>query len=107
MKTVAVITDGVEQSIRLPQDCHLQAEEVLVKRVGCSLLLIPKDADRWQMFSQSLDEFTDDVSRLLSFSFSAFHRTLAPCSPLFPIQSGLGRIYIPTDFAALCAIKVS
>lgn len=60
MKAVAVITDGVEQTIRLPQGYHLQADEVLVKRVGCSLLLIPKDADRWQMFSQSLDEFTDD-----------------------------------------------
>ena len=60
MKTVEVITDGVEQSIRLPQDCHIQADEVFVKRVGRSLLLIPKDADPWKMFSQSLDEFTDD-----------------------------------------------
>ncbi len=60
MKTVEVVTDGLEQSIRLPEDCHIQAAEVFVKRVGRSLLLIPKDVDRWQMFSQSLDEFTDD-----------------------------------------------
>lgn len=60
MKTVAVINDGSEQSIRLPEDCHIQGTEVIVKRLGRSLLLIPKDADAWQMFSQSLDQFTDD-----------------------------------------------
>ena len=60
MKMAAVITDGLEQSIRLPEDCHIQGTEVFVKRIGRSLLLIPKDADPWQMFSNSLDEFTDD-----------------------------------------------
>ncbi len=60
MKTVEVTTNGLEQSIRLPEDYHIQTQEVFVKRVGSSLLLIPKDVDPWQMFSKSLEEFTDD-----------------------------------------------
>jgi len=60
MKMVEVITTGSEQSIRLPADCHIEASEVFVKRLGRSLLLIPKDADPWQLLALSLDEFTDD-----------------------------------------------
>jgi antitoxin VapB len=60
MKLVEVIRSGSEQSIHLPTDCHIDATAVFVKRLGRSLLLIPKDVDPWQMFSQSLGEFTDD-----------------------------------------------
>lgn len=60
MRLVEVISSGSEQSIQLPSDCHIEATAVFVKRLGRSLLLIPKDADPWQMFSQSLDDFTDD-----------------------------------------------
>jgi antitoxin VapB len=60
MKLVEVISSGSEQSIHLPSDCHIDATAVFVKRLGRSLLLIPKDVDPWQMFSQSLGEFTDD-----------------------------------------------
>ena len=60
MTMAEVTTDGSEQFIRLPDDCHIEGTEVFVKRLGRSLLLIPKDADPWQMFSHSLDEFTDD-----------------------------------------------
>ena len=60
MKLVEVVTEGSEQSIHLPADCHIEAAEVFVKRIGRSLLLIPKDSDPWQMFSQSLEEFSED-----------------------------------------------
>jgi antitoxin VapB len=63
VKLVEVISSGSEQSIHLPADCHIEATAVFVKRVGRSLLLIPKDAEPWQMFSQSLDEFTNDFMR--------------------------------------------
>ena len=45
MKIVEVINNGLEQSIRLPDDCHLESSEVLVKRIGKSVVLIPKDVD--------------------------------------------------------------
>lgn len=60
MKLIEVISSGSEQSIHLPSDYHIEATAVFVKRLGRSLLLIPKDVDPWQMFSQSLDDFTDD-----------------------------------------------
>ena len=60
MKTVEVKTKGSIQSIALPADCHIEGTEVFVKRVGRSLLLIPHDVDPWQLFAESLSEFTDD-----------------------------------------------
>ena len=60
MKTAEVKTKGSIQSIALPADCHIEGTEVFVKRVGRSLLLIPHDVDPWQLFTESLSEFTDD-----------------------------------------------
>ena len=60
MKLIEVISSGSEQSIHLPSDCHIEATAVFVKRLGRSLLLIPKDVDPWQMFSEGLGGFTDD-----------------------------------------------
>ena len=60
MKTLEVTTDGLMQSIQLPQEYQVVGNQVLVKRVGRALLLIPSDVDPWQMFTQSLLEFTDD-----------------------------------------------
>ena len=60
MKTVEVMTNGLVQSISLPQDCHVDGTKVFVKRVGRVVLLIPSDVDPWQMFTQSLSDFTDD-----------------------------------------------
>jgi len=60
MKTLEVTTNGLMQSISLPQGYQVIGNQVLVKRVGRALLLIPSDVDPWQMFTQSLLEFTDD-----------------------------------------------
>ena len=60
MKLVDITHQGQEQSIQLPADCRLETTQVYVKRVGKAVLLIPRDEDPWQMFTQSLDEFTDD-----------------------------------------------
>ncbi len=60
MKTAEVKTEGSIQSVSLPEDCHIEGTEVFVKRVGRSLLLIPHDIDPWQLFTESLSQFTDD-----------------------------------------------
>ncbi len=60
MKTAEVTTNGLMQSVLLPQDFHVEGNAVLVKRVGRALLLIPSDAAPWEMFNQSLGEFTED-----------------------------------------------
>lgn len=60
MKIVEVINNGGEQSIRLPDDYHLESSQVFVKRIGRSLVLIPKDVDPWEMFVEGLEDFTND-----------------------------------------------
>ena len=60
MKTAEVTTTGPVQSVVLPEDCHIDSAEVFVKRIGRSLLLIPRDIDPWQLFNESLNGFTDD-----------------------------------------------
>jgi len=60
MQTATVIRQGSSQSIQLPEGFHIQGNEVYVKHVGKSVLLIPKDADPWDLMATSLDQFTDD-----------------------------------------------
>lgn len=60
VKTVEVTQTGFMQTICLPEDCHIEGSEVFVKRIGRSILLIPRDVDPWQLFTESLAQFTDD-----------------------------------------------
>lgn len=60
MKTAEVIDQGCVQSVRLPEELHIEGKEVFVKRVGQCLLLIPTNVDPWEMMRKSLDEFTAD-----------------------------------------------
>ena len=60
MQTATVTTRGESQSVELPKGFQINGEEVFVKRLGRSVLLIPKDADPWDLMAASLDEFTDD-----------------------------------------------
>ena len=63
MVTATVTTRGIGQSVQLPEGFQLDAGEVYVKRVGRSVLLIPKDANPWEVFEESLDLVTDDFLR--------------------------------------------
>ena len=60
MQTATVITHGQFQSVQLPDGLYIDGNEVYVKRLGRSVMLIPKDADLWDLMAQSLDQFTDD-----------------------------------------------
>lgn len=60
MTTAQVYTQNGEQLIRLPADVDLDDGEVSVKRVGRSILLIPRDTDPWSLLIDSLDKFSDD-----------------------------------------------
>ena len=63
MKTARVINEDSQQVVRLPAGFRIEGDEVGVHQVGRSLLLIPSDADRWQMLVDSLDQFTEDYLR--------------------------------------------
>jgi antitoxin VapB len=60
MQTATIISQNGHQSVHLPEGIRIPAEEVYVKRVGRSLLLIPKDADSWDVMAESLEHFTSD-----------------------------------------------
>ena len=60
MQTVMVITHGSSQSVQLPEGFHINGNEVYVKHLGKSVLLIPKNADPWDLMAASLQQFTDD-----------------------------------------------
>ena len=60
MQTVPVTTHGRIQAVQLPEGFHIEGNEVYAKRVGRSILLIPKDSDPWDLMAASLDQFTDD-----------------------------------------------
>ncbi|MBI2478272.1 MAG: AbrB/MazE/SpoVT family DNA-binding domain-containing protein [Planctomycetia bacterium] len=60
MVTATVISGGHGQSVQLPEGFQLDTSEVYVKRVGRSVLLIPKDADPWEVMTESLEQFTGD-----------------------------------------------
>ena len=60
MKTATVVTQPHGQTVCLPEEFRLDGDEVFVKRVGRSILLIPKQADPWQSLVDSLDQFSED-----------------------------------------------
>ena len=60
MKTAAVVTQSHGQTVCLPEDFHLDGDEVFIKRVGQAVLLIPKQADPWRSLVDSLDQFSED-----------------------------------------------
>lgn len=60
MQKALVTTQGPIQSVQLPAGFHVSGKEVFVKRVGKSVLLIPEDADPWDLMEESLDRFSDD-----------------------------------------------
>jgi antitoxin VapB len=60
MKTAAVVNGANGQSISLPVDVRVEGDQVFVKQIGQSIILIPIHADPWRSFVESLDLFSDD-----------------------------------------------
>lgn len=59
MTTTKIFKSGNSQAVRLPKEFQFSGSEVYIKKSGRSVILIPKD-DPWEMFEQSLGEFTED-----------------------------------------------
>lgn len=59
MEIAKVVTDGREQSIRLPKDFPIDGDEFLIRRLGKMIMLVPKD-EAWNIFLEGLNGFTED-----------------------------------------------
>jgi antitoxin VapB len=60
MQKAVVTTQGAFQSVHLPEGFHVKGKEVFIKRLGKTVLLIPEDANPWDLMEESLLHFTDD-----------------------------------------------
>ena len=59
METAKIFENGRSQAVRLPKKYRFSVDEVIVQRLGSSLILTPKEKIV-DTFLRSLDEFTDD-----------------------------------------------
>ena len=60
MVTATVKTEGHNQTVRLPEGFLVDGCEVILKRMGRSVLLVPTDANPWEVLDESLALVTDD-----------------------------------------------
>ena len=60
VEMASIVTVGQTQTVQFPAGFRIDASEVYVKRVGRSVLLIPKDANQWEFLAESLEQVTGD-----------------------------------------------
>ena len=60
-ETAKVFMTGRSQAVRLPKSFRFDASEVLIKKVGAGVLLIPIEK-RWDLMREALDEFEPGFS---------------------------------------------
>ena len=59
MKTAKLFMNGGSQAVRLPREYRFDGDQVFVKKMGKSVVLIPYQ-EPWQTLIDSLDRFSDD-----------------------------------------------
>jgi antitoxin VapB len=59
MKTAKLFNNGKSQAVRLPKECRFEGDEVLIKKVGSSVVLLPKK-NSWNALVESLEHFTPE-----------------------------------------------
>lgn len=59
MKTAKLFKNGESQAVRLPKEFRFDGTEVLIKRVGNGVMLLPKEKS-WDTLLGSLKKFSPD-----------------------------------------------
>ena len=59
MMTAKVFKNGRSQAIRLPKECRISSDEVMVNKIGDIVILLPKQ-NKWDSFMKAVDMFSDD-----------------------------------------------
>jgi antitoxin VapB len=62
MDKAKLFKNGKSQAVRLPKEYNFMGNEVYVKRLGRTVILIPKD-DPWEILVGSLSNFSDDFMK--------------------------------------------
>ncbi len=59
MKTAKLFQNGQSQAVRLPKEFRFEGDEVIIKRSGNAVVLIPANHS-WDVLAGSLDKFSHD-----------------------------------------------
>ena len=59
MKTAKLFKNGESQAVRLPKEFRFEGDEVLIKRAGNAVVLLPKKQS-WDSLVDSLGQFSSD-----------------------------------------------
>lgn len=59
MKTAKLFKNGESQAVRLPKEFRFEGNEVLIKRSGNAIVLLPKKKS-WETLIDSLGQFSGD-----------------------------------------------
>ena len=59
MVCTKVFTSGNSQAVRIPKEFHIDFTEMVIKKIGSSIILTPKESN-WENLERSLSEFSDD-----------------------------------------------
>ena len=57
MQKAKLFMNGKSQAVRLPKEFRFEGEQVLVKKIGNSVVLIPEN-NPWQSLVSSLEKFS-------------------------------------------------
>jgi len=61
MEIAKLFVNANSQAVRLPKQYRFEGDEVVVKRLGNALVLLPK-ADPWQVLFEAVGDFTPDLT---------------------------------------------
>jgi antitoxin VapB len=59
MKTAKLFKNGESQAVRLPKEFRFEGDEVLIKKAGNAVVLLPKKKS-WEALVESLSQFSHD-----------------------------------------------
>lgn len=59
MKTAKLFSNGQSQAVRLPKEFRFEGDEVIIKRLGNAVVLIPTNQS-WDALTNSLHKFSAD-----------------------------------------------
>ncbi len=59
MYTAKVFVNGGSQAVRLPKEFRFSGDEIYVKKIGDSILLVPKDK-LWETFLEGVAGFMEE-----------------------------------------------
>jgi antitoxin VapB len=57
--TTKTFKSGNSQAIRIPKEYKIDEGEILINKIGNTIVIFPKD-DPWELFKKGLTDFSDD-----------------------------------------------